>query len=571
MEPMARLLKIFFRAEGTKPWLVLGCLILSGMLAMVGWTSVLPLLSLTMGEIDDDQSAATSAVRAFLAEFGLPLEVNSVLLLIAAGFTLRGTLVILAMRYVGYTAADVATGVRERLIRGLLDARWDYFTGLPAGRVANAVSTEATRAGQTYLKAGMFVQYSIEAMAYVAVIVLYSWQAATAALVLGLCVAVGMTPFIRRSRKAGTRQTDHTARLVTYLNDALGNVKPLKAMERQSHFGQHLGEKIKKLRKALRKEVISYHVMRNLQEILIGWVLCGSFFVAKSLFDVPTSQLVAVGALTIRTMLQIASTQQQFQKGVVLEAPYLSLHQLIAEVENAREPSSGSHPAVLDDAVRFEGVTFSHGSTPVLKDASLALGVGTVTVVSGPSGGGKTTLTDLVLGLHRADAGAVTVDGVSLADVEMASWRRQIGYVPQEPVLLHDSVRANVTLGNDDIDDARIWAALEASGARAFVEPLEEQLDTSVGERGTRFSGGQRQRIALARALVREPRLLILDEMTSGLDHDTELDICNKVAALASEMAVLVITHRDTWDAFAHQRYVLDAGKLERVEGARRA
>ncbi len=566
MEPMRRLFKIFFQAEGTRPWLVLLCLVLSGVLAMVGWTSVLPLLSIAMGEIDDDQSTATAAVRGLLAQIGLPLEVTSVLALIAVGFTLRGALVILAMRYVGYTSADVATGVRERLIRGLLAARWDYFTSLPIGRVANTVSTEATRAGQAYLKAGMFVQYSIESLAYVAVIFLYSWQAAATALGLGLSVAAGMAPFIRRSRRAGNRQTDHTARLVTYLNDALGNVKPLKAMERQSHFGEHLGQKITLLRKALRKEIISYHVMRNLQEILIAWVLCGSFFVAKSVLDVPTSQLVAVGALIIRTMLMITSTQQQFQKGVVLESPYLSVQDLIAEVDAAREPSSGTRPAVLDEAVRLEGVSFGHGDTPVLKDANLALEVGRVTVISGPSGGGKTTLTDLVLGLHRPDAGDVSLDGVPLTEIDMASWRSLIGYVPQEPVLLHDSVRANVTLGNDDIDDGRIWSALEASGARDFVEPLEEQLDTSVGERGTRFSGGQRQRIALARALVRQPRLLILDEMTSGLDHDTELDICNKVAKLAEDMAVLVITHRDTWDAFAHQRYVLDAGKLERVE-----
>ncbi|MBW2267406.1 MAG: ABC transporter ATP-binding protein [Deltaproteobacteria bacterium] len=565
---MISVLRIFFGAEGTRPWLVLICLLASGVMESLSWASIMPLLSLSTGEMDDDATVATQLVQDVFARVGLTTEVGPLVVVIVAAMGLKCLLVIVAMRYIGYTAANVATDVRERLIRGLMAARWDYFTHQPIGRIANAVSTQAARSGNAYTRAGLFVSSAIQTAVYAVVAVLVSWRVALAALGLGFVIAFAVAPLVGYARRAGKRQTDHTSRLVTYLNDALANVKPLKAMERQSHFAQLLSTKIDKLRKALRRQVISKHVMKNVQEFLIASGLGLGFYLATTVAQVPVAQLFFIGALMMRTMLQIASAQQQLQKGVMVEAAYVALQDLVREIEAAREPISGSEPAVFDRMCRLENVTFSHSDTPVLKDASLELALGQVTVVSGPSGSGKTTLTDLILGLYQPEAGCVSIDGVPLTEVDLASWREQIGYVPQEPVLLHDTVRANVALGDSEIDDAHIWAALEAAGARSFVEPLPEQLDTSVGERGARFSGGQRQRIALARALVREPRLLILDEMTAGLDAKTELDICSAVARLAQETAILVITHRDAWNAYAHRRYHLEAGSITTQEQA---
>ena len=161
----------------------------------------------------------------------------------------------------------------------------------------------------------------------------------------------------------------------------------------------------------------------------------------------------------------------------------------------------------------------------------------------GPSGSGKTTIIDLVIGLLRPESGEVDIDGVPMAQIDLRAWRQMVGYVPQETVLLHDSVVQNVTLGDPSISEARVIEVLEQAGAWGFVQALPEGLHTSVGERGGRLSGGQRQRIAIARALINRPQLLILDEATSALDPDSEAAIIATLQALKSRLTILAITH----------------------------
>jgi ATP-binding cassette subfamily C protein len=177
----------------------------------------------------------------------------------------------------------------------------------------------------------------------------------------------------------------------------------------------------------------------------------------------------------------------------------------------------------------------------VLKAASLVVAAGTLTAIIGPSGAGKTTVADLVIGLIQPQAGTVLIDGVPLHALAAHRWRALIGYVPQETFLLHASVGQNVTLGDPDLSPADVEAALRAAGAWDFLAALPEGVDTIVGERGSRMSGGQRQRIALARALVRKPQLLVLDEATSALDPAIESEVCTTLRQLRGGMTILAI------------------------------
>jgi ATP-binding cassette subfamily C protein len=184
------------------------------------------------------------------------------------------------------------------------------------------------------------------------------------------------------------------------------------------------------------------------------------------------------------------------------------------------------------------------------------------TALVGPSGAGKTTLADLVVGLLVPAAGTITIDGRPLEGEDRARWRGSIAIAPQDPFLFHDTIRANLLWARPQASEQQLWAALGSAAAAAFVTALPAGLDTVVGDRGARLSGGERQRIALARALLREPELLVLDEATSSLDTEHELAVREALISLHGRVTLLVIAHRLSTVSHADAIVVLDGGRV---------
>ena len=209
---------------------------------------------------------------------------------------------------------------------------------------------------------------------------------------------------------------------------------------------------------------------------------------------------------------------------------------------------------------RRRRLTFAYDKRTIFEDLSLTIPAGYFTSIVGPSGVGKTTVVDLAIGLIRPQRGEVLLDDQPLSQIDLRAWRKMIGYVPQETLLLHDSVYRNVTLGDPDLQDQDVEYALRAAGAWAFVQDLPEGAHSSVGEHGSRLSGGQRQRIAIARALAQRPKLLILDEATSALDSETEAAICQTLRDLRGGMTILAISHQTGLIEAADRVYRLEHG-----------
>jgi ATP-binding cassette subfamily C protein len=216
------------------------------------------------------------------------------------------------------------------------------------------------------------------------------------------------------------------------------------------------------------------------------------------------------------------------------------------------------------DQIGLDSVSFSYADnqTEALRDMTFTIRAGTTTAIVGPSGSGKSTVADLLMGLLTPDRGRILVDGCPLGPEHLTSWRDRIGYVAQETFLFHDTVRANLLWARPLATDDELLSALELAAARRFVTALPQGLDTILGDRGVLLSGGERQRISLARALLRQPKLLILDEATSSLDSENERRIQEAIDGLHQHMTIVIITHRLPTIRNADMIHVLDSGTL---------
>lgn len=564
---MRTLLRIYFRIDGARPWTVLFCLLSASIVEGVGFISLVPLLSvLTTGD-GTDQSYLTMAAQDIAKRFDMSFEVGPLLSIFVGAMVVKSVLVFFADRHVGYTIAEVVTRLRRRIIEDLLNARWGYFVRHPVGKVMHLLSGEASRVGQGYKLAATFIADTIRTVTYLIVAFFVSWPVTVGAIGVGCVMAISLHFLVGIARKAGQRQTQRMTELIAFLVDALNSIKPLKAMAKQDAFARLFDKKITSLRKALRRQVISRGALRKLNDIMLAICLGIGFYLAITTWNVQFVDLVVVGVLLTKSVRGVTKIQEYYQRAAVIETPCLKIERVLKETAAEREQDHGHQTATLNKGCRLQDVTFSYGEKKVLDSVSLEIPAGQVTVLTGPSGAGKTTIADLIIGLYAPDVGQLTVDGVPLREIKLKSWRRQIGYVPQELILFNDSAHANVSLGDPNVGEAEVRMALELAGAWGFVKELPEGVMTNVGEKGAKLSGGQRQRIAVARGVVSRPKLLILDEASSSLDPDSEREICKNIAALAEEgeMTVLAITHRPAFLDIAHRVYRVEDGRVEPV------
>jgi ATP-binding cassette subfamily C protein len=247
----------------------------------------------------------------------------------------------------------------------------------------------------------------------------------------------------------------------------------------------------------------------------------------------------------------------------ISESAYWSLAATIDEARQAAEPPRGFRAPSLVQGIRFERVGFRYDARDVLGEIDMEIDAGLLTVLTGPSGSGKTTLIDLVAGLLHPDSGRLLVDGVDLQEIDHRRWRRMIGYVPQDPLLINDSVIRNLTLGDPALGPADAERALKMADAWDFIQALPEGMETLLGERGGRLSGGQRQRLAIARALIHRPSLLILDEATSNLDHESEAAVIATIRQLKGQLTLLAVTHDDALVQAADVVIRLQEGRVQ--------
>jgi ATP-binding cassette subfamily C protein len=401
---------------------------------------------------------------------------------------------------------------------------------------------------------------------FVAVAGLISWKLAALAVLIGFLMLFSFGRLVTRSRSAARRHRAQMRQLAANFTDAMIGIKPIRAMGRTDRFSRLFESDARGIAETLRTRVLSSEYVSEMQEPVIGCLLAVGFYYATQATSLNSHDVIIMAILLVRTIGLLGPLQKTFQRFTQSYDQYRSLENLLRDTAAAAELSgSGSAPS-FEIGVQFASVSFGYGERVVLSELDLEIPCGLVTALAGPSGVGKSTTVDLIVGLYRPQGGRILVDGVDLSEMDLQQWRRMLGYVPQEVTLFHDTIFKNVSLWEEEVTEEDVIAALRAAGAWEFVRELAEGIHQIVGERGHRLSGGQRQRISIARALLHKPRLLILDEATTGLDPETEAQICEEIQHLCQEkgLTVLAISHQPAWRRVADRVYVLSGGKAQK-------
>lgn len=539
--------------------------VLSTLFEGIALILLIPLLELASGGTEAPTHTLVQAFVVSLTWLGIDFSIFAVILAFAVLALLSAVFNYLALWSLFGFGAKAEAALRDRLFVAAMGMTWLGFSRLRGGALSKTLIQDAQQAGSgvVYLLSGIGALLSALVMLLIAL--LLSWQLTLMTLAFGLIAGPAFLLVFRRGERSGQAASRMAEGLSAESKDLFDNAKLLFSQGLRSHAVARF-----------RRMNLDYRAERLRQEhqnALVRFVFDCTAAVFVAIFLLVTlwlgngSPSVAIVFLVIfyRLAPRLANVQGTIFRAATLGTWLVDWRARLAEATSATDRSHVGKPPPARAEVEFRDVTvrLPGAPEPLLRDVSLRFPEGSVSVLVGPSGQGKSTLLDVLTGLIPPASGAVLVGGIPLQEIDLRQWQEGIGLVLQENPILHDSVARNVAFAVDDPDREGVMEAVRMAGAWDFVQALPETVETVLGERGSRLSGGQRQRLALARALYRHPRLLLLDEATSALDGESAERVIEALDDLRGRVTMVIVTHRRDVLALADAVYAVRDGMVQ--------
>ena len=582
--------------------LALLLLLAAGVTEAFGLLMIVPLLHVVgfaarPGEESPVAEAVARAADAAGVELTLPavLAVFLILAAVRSAVAWQRAVLLAGMR-LGFTDR-----LRERLYAAVAGAKWEFLLGRRRSDVQHVLTGDVNRIGQGAFLLLQLAVTALLALAQIVLAVLISPSLTAATLATGAVLLFLTRSLVRRSRTLGEMLTGANRALYGSMTDFLGGLKLAKGYNAEGRHVRHFTETVAVMRERQLAFTRISSAARAGLDMGAAFALAALVWFALSTAALPLPELLLMTVIFARLLPALFRLQQHAQAlahALPAYAHARAMHRALKEA--AETPAGRGGPRMeLRSALTVRDVSFTYeagaeagtggeawpgrgtatepggeagaaagfgmgtgAAGPALKNVSLDVPAGKMTAIAGPSGAGKSTLADVLLGLLAPGGGEVCVDGVPLAGPNLHRWRRSVACVPQDPYLFHDTIRTNLRWAQPGATEAEMWQALRLAAADGFVAALPDGLDTVAADRGGRLSGGERQRIALARALMRRPALLVLDEATSQLDAENERRILEALESLRGRTTVVAIAHRPALLEAADGIVRLESGRV---------
>ncbi|MDO9411061.1 MAG: ABC transporter ATP-binding protein [Pseudolabrys sp.] len=552
---LRRFLRDFVAYAGRKGVLAAALVAAAATLEGLSLVLIVPLLGIVIGSQTGGRLENTAT--ALLARLGIERPFAQLALLL----TMFSLLMILRALVIAARDVRVATlqagfveQRRARIVDLLAAARWDRLVQLRHARVTHIMSGDIARIGAMAYQALQCLMAAVLLLAQGMLIFLLAPALAAFAVGLLAIVMFILVPGLRRTRGLGEATTNANLTLLNVTTHFLGGLKTAMSQNLQAAFATEirhaLHEQSRSQVDAMRHQTRRRLALTTTASLVAAGVVLAGF----GLLDVSPPVLITLLLIMARMVGPLGQTQQGVQQiafALPVYAKVTGLERDLAALPGEGPSVQAGDGSIPGGPVVFHNVSFQHpnedngdSAARGISHLSLAIHPGELIGITGPSGAGKTTFADLLVGLFPPQHGEITVGGTALQGAARTAWQDQVGYVSQDPFLFHDTIRRNLVWANPQAGEADLWRALALAGADDLVRRMAQGMDTIVGERGALMSGGERQRLALARAVLRGPRLLLLDEATNALDVAGERDVIERLRAISPRPAIVIIAHR---------------------------
>lgn len=469
----------------------------------------------------------------------------------------------------GIFGENVVSKLRKQLWQKLLKIPVKYFDDVKTGEISSRLVNDTSQVKNLLTSTLPNAMTSLLQFFGALVIMLaMDWRMTLLMFVAVPLVILVMLPVMNQSRKIGRVRQDELAKFASDSTDVLGEVRLVKSSNGEEHELAKGNRRIDNLYHVGRKEALINSVTQPITNMLmmimfLGILGYGAIRVMNGAMTM--GALVSFLMYLFQIISPIVVISQLFNNMAKTSGATERIQQILAEPEEF--VADKAEKDIASAPLKFENVDFAYEEgKPVLRDVSFTTKPNAVVAFAGPSGGGKSTIFSLIERFYQPTGGKILIGEENIENVDLAKWREQIGLVSQDAAVMPGTIRDNLTYGlRREVSDEELWDALRMAYADGFVSEMEDQLETEIGERGIKLSGGQRQRIAIARAFLRDPKILMLDEATASLDAESEAMVQKALEDLMQGRTTLVIAHRLSTIVDADKIYFIENGTVSGV------